>query len=373
MRNTARRPLAAAGLLATSGLLLVGCTPLAGSTDAADVPLDLAPPVAGEIAPGALDGINLVYAGNGGVIQEGQTSAIWDPFAEESGATVQQDSYELTKLKAMVDSDNVSWNMVNSSILENERYCGELFEKIDPDKVDLSNAPEGTVAGECTVPNIFMGYVVAYNTDVYGDNGPKSAADFFDTAKFPGKRGVPLTPWMEAPAIEFAMLADGADFDNLTVDDFHGATDLYDSLGENLVPWTSGAQSQQQLESGEVDMSLVWSGRGFGAANAGAPIAGMWEEWVVNIDGIAIPKGTPNLDASYAAVNYLLGADQQAAASEATSYAPVNVNAVPDVPELTSEWLVSNHLESGHNLEIDYWVDNWDELADAWTTWVAGG
>lgn len=368
--RTTKRQMASVGLVAASALLLAGCT---GAPEVADKELDLAPAVAGEIAPGALDGITLVYAGNGGTIQDGQTKAIWEPFAEESGAVVQQDSYELTKLKAMVDSDNVSWNMVNSSILENERYCGELFEKIDLEKVDLSNAPEGTVAGECTVPNIFMGYVVAYNTEVYGEDGPKSAADFFDTKKFPGKRGVPVTSWMEPPAVEFAMLANGTDFDALEVDDFHAATELFDSLGDDLIPWTSGAQSQQQLESGEVDMSLVWSGRGFGAANAGAPIAGAWDEWVINIDGIAIPKGAPNLDASYAAVNYLLGESQQAAASEATSYAPVNVNSAPDVPALTDEWLVSNHLDTGHSISIDYWVDNWDVLADAWATWVAGG
>src|SRR5690606_26752872 len=198
-----------------------------GTPEAADRELDLAPAVAGEIAPGALDGITLVYAGNGGTIQDGQTKAIWEPFSEESGAIVQQDSYELTKLKAMVDSDNVSWNMVNSSILENERYCGELFEKIDLEKVDLSNAPEGTVAGECTVPNIFMGYVVAYNTDVYGEDGPSSAADFFDTDRFPGKRGVPVTSWMEPPAVEFAMLANGTDFETLDIADFDAATELY--------------------------------------------------------------------------------------------------------------------------------------------------
>lgn len=365
-------PLKSMIIALASGLALVGCTPLAGST-APDQTLDLAPPVAGEIAPNALDGISLVYAGNGGVIQDAQASTIWEPFQKDSGATVQQDSFELTKLKAMVDSGNVPWNMVNSSALENERYCGELFEKIDPAKVDLSQIPEGTIAGECTVPNIFMGYVVAYNTEKYGQDGPKTAADFFNTEKFPGKRGAPLTPWMEAPAIEFAMLAGGANFDALSTEDFHKATALYDTLGKDLIPWTSGAQSQQQLESGEVDMSLVWSGRGFGAANAGAPIKPMWGEWVVSIDGIAIPKGSPNLDASYAAINYLLGEKQQAAASAKTSYAPVNKNAVPDVPQLTNDWLVSNQLKSGHTISMDYWVDNWDELSSAWTTWVAGG
>lgn len=366
-----KRIAGATGLVVGLALAASGCA--TGGTTATDTPLDLGTPVAGEIAAGALDGISLVYAGNGGVVQEGQEKAIWAPFAEESGAIVEQDSFELTKLRAMVDAGNVDWNLVNSSILETERYCGELYEEIDPAKVDLSQVPEGTLAGKCTVPNVFYGYVVSYNTDVYGDNGPKTAADFFDTEKFPGKRGAPLTPWLEAPAVEFAMIANGADFDALTTDDFGAATELYSSLGDDLVPWTSGAQSQQQLESGEVDMSLVWSGRGYGAANAGAPIAPMWNDWVVAIDGIAVPKGSRNVDASFAAINYLLGAKQQSEASELTSYAPVNVNSQPEVSPLLRDWLVSDHLDSGHSVSIDYWVQNWDELADDWTDWVAGG
>lgn len=360
---------------AVSGLALVAAVALAGCSAGGAAPeqeLDLEPAVAGEIAEGALDGITLVYAGNGGNIQEGQEKAIWEPFSEESGAIVEQDAFELTKLRAMVDSGNVDWNMVVSSAIEVERFCGDLYEEIDTEKVDLSKVPDGLLAGDCMVPNVFYGYVVAYNSEVYGDNPPQTAADFFDTEKFPGKRGVPVTPWMEAPAVEFAMVANGADFDALEPEDFTAGLEAYSSLGSDLVPWTSGAQSQQQLESGEVDMALVWSGRGFGAANAGAPIAPMWGEWVVAVDGIAVPKGSADVDASFAAINYLLGADQQAAASELTSYAPVNVDAKPTVEEPLTDWLVSDHLDTGHTVSIDYWVENWDQFSSEWTDWVAG-
>ncbi len=370
MNARMRKGLAATGLALTTAVVLAGCS--TGGDAGADQELDLAPAVAGEIESDVLDGITLVYAGNGGITQEGQDTAIWQPFGKESGAVVEQDAFELTKLRAMVDSGNVDWNMVVSSAIEVERYCGELYEEIDPDKVDLSKVPEGTLAGDCMVPNIFYGYVVAYNADTYGDNAPQTAADFFDTEKFPGKRGVPVTPWMEAPAVEFAMVANDADFDDLTPEDFTAGLEAYSALGSDLVPWTSGAQSQQQLESGEVDMALVWSGRGYGAANAGAPIVPMWGEWVIAVDGIAVPKGSANVDASFAAINYMLGADQQAAASELTSYAPVNVDAKPAVSEPLTDWLVSDHLDTGHAVSIDYWVENWDQFSAEWADWVAG-
>ncbi|WP_336626320.1 MULTISPECIES: extracellular solute-binding protein [unclassified Microbacterium] len=365
-----KKRMAATGLALVTAVALAGCASNAGGEAGED--LDLAPAVAGEIESGALDGITLVYAGNGGIAQEGLEKAVWEPFSEESGAIVEQDAFELSKLRAMVDSGNVDWNMVVSSSIEVERFCGDLYEEIDPDKVDLSQVPEGTLAGDCMVPNIFYGYTVAYNEDVYGDNAPQTAADFFDTEKFPGKRGVPVTPWMEAPAVEFAMLANGADFDALTPEDFTAGLEAYSSLGDDLIPWTSGAQSQQQLESGEVDMALVWSGRGYGAANAGAPIVPMWGDWVLAIDGIAVPKGSANLDATFAAINYMLGADQQAAQSEQTSYAPVNVNSEPTVSEPLTDWLVTSHLDTGHAVSIDYWVENWDAFSDEWTEWVAG-
>ncbi|WP_308797781.1 extracellular solute-binding protein [Agromyces silvae] len=350
--------------------LLAGCA----GTEPATPPeeRDLGTPVAGEIAEGVLSGVTLTYAGSGGILQDGQAEAIWDPFATQSGATFLQDAFDTGKLKAMVESGSSQWDLVITGNLDTAEGCGELYEEIDYSLLDVSNVPEGTITDDCMVPNILYGLVVAYNTDAFGENPPTSAADFFDTEKFPGKRTVGQSTYPSQEMIEFGFLAQGKDPADITPEDIPTGLDLYKDLGDDLITWTTGAQAQQQLESGEAVMGLVWSGRGYGAAAAGAPVAPMWEDWIVLVDSLAIPKGVKDPQAAHAAINVFLGAEQQARATELTSYSPVNVNADPEVDDLLQEWLTTDRLDTGHASDLDFWIEHYDALNAAWADWTTG-
>ncbi|MBC9953895.1 extracellular solute-binding protein [Leucobacter sp. cx-42] len=367
-------PIRTTSLLASLGaaaLLLTACS--GGGNDAAPAAdRDFGTPVAGQIKEGILEGTTLTYAGPGGIFQEGQDEAIWQPLAQTSGATMQMDAFDSGKLKAMVDSGNVSWDIVDTTQVDSARGCGTMYEKIDRSLIDTSKLPEGTLTDECMIPNVMYGFVIAYNTEVFGDNPPKSAADFFDTKKFPGKRAVPQTTYVDPQNLEFPLLAAGVDLNELKPEHIDQALDMYRDLGDDMIGWTTGAQAQQQLESGEAVMGFVWSGRGYGAAEAGAPIAPVWDEWLVAIDSTAIPKGAKDVAASHAAINYYLGADQQAAMTELNSMSPVNVDAKPDVDPLLSDWLASTRFETGKVSNIDFWVENYDAMSTAWAGWVTG-
>ncbi|MGO3147793.1 MAG: extracellular solute-binding protein [Leucobacter sp.] len=366
----ARRGLSVLAGTAIFALALVGCS--GGGNDDPAPERDLATPVAGEIEAGVLDGATLTFAGSGGVFQDGQTEALWNPFAEASGATMNQDAFDAGKLKAMVDSGNVSWDIVNTTQFDTARGCGTLYEEYDYSQIDVSKIPEGTITDKCMVPQILYGLVVVYNTDEFGDNPPTSAADFFDTDKFPGKRTVSQSTYVDPQTVEFALTAQGKDVKSLKAEDIEGAFDMYRDLGDNVIGWTTGAQAQQQLEAGEAVMGLVWSGRGYGAANAGAPVAPMWDEWMIMVDSNGIPKGVKDKQAAFAAVNYSLGADQQAKMTELTSYGGVNVDAQPKMDDLLAEWMTTEHLETGIAPNVDFWVENYDALSAAWAGWATG-
>ncbi|WP_166787209.1 MULTISPECIES: extracellular solute-binding protein [Cryobacterium] len=353
-----------------SAVLVAGCS--SGTPEASAPERDLGTPVAGEIGDGVLKGVTLTYAASGGIFQDGQTKAAWEPFAEKSGATFLQDAFDSGKLKAMVDSGNVSWDVVNTTQFDTARGCGTLYEEYDYSQIDMSKIPEGTVTDKCMVPNILYGLVVAYNTDAFGDNPPTSAADFFDTKKFPGKRTVSQSTYVDPQTAEFALVAQGKDPSTITTDDIDGAFDMYRSLGSDVIGWTTGAQAQQQLESGEAVMGLVWSGRGYGAAAAGAPIAPMWDDWMIMVDSTGIPKGIKDKQAAFAAVNYYIGAEQQAKMTELTSYGPVNTDAKPKVDKKLGTWLTTEHMATGHAPNVDFWVKNYDVLATAWAGWATG-
>ena len=366
-----RRGLAIVAGGAALALTLIGCSGGGGSEEPAPE-RDLGTPVAGEVKEGAFDGVTLTFAGSGGIFQEGQTEALWNPFAEASGATFNQDAFDAGKLKAMVDAGNVNWDIVNTTQFDTARGCGTLYEKIDYDQIDVSKVPEGTITDDCMVPQILYGLVVVYNTDKFGDNPPTSAADFFDTEKFPGKRTVSQSTYVDPQTVEFALTAQGKDVKNLKPEDIEGAFDEYKKLGDDVIGWTTGAQAQQQLESGEAVMGLVWSGRGYGAASAGAPVAPMWDEWMIMVDSNGVPKGVKDPQAAFAAINYSIGAEQQAKMTELTSYGGVNIDAKPKMDETLSTWMTTEHLDTGIAPNVDFWVENYDALAAAWAGWATG-
>ncbi|MGD6980205.1 MULTISPECIES: extracellular solute-binding protein [Citricoccus] len=365
-----RRTIRTVTLGMAAAVALAGC---GSSEPEPSATYDLGTPVAGEVPEGVFEDVTLTFAGSGGIFQEGQTTAAWTPFAEVTGATFQQDAFDPGKLKAMVESGNTTWDLVNTTQFDTARFCGTLYEEYDYSKVDISKVPEGTITDDCMVPQILYGLVVAYNTEAFGDNPPTSAADFFDTEKFPGKRTVSMSQYVDPQMLEFAIVADGGDTANLTPEQIPTAMEKYRSLGDDVIGWTSGAQAQQQLESGEAVMGLVWSGRGYGAAAAGAPVAPMWDEWMVMVDSTGIPKGTKNLDAAFAAVNFYGGAEQQATMTEETSYGPINTEAKPELDETLKTWMTTENLETGHYPNVDFWVENYDALATEWSGWVTGG
>lgn len=114
------------------------------------------------------------------------------------------------------------------------------------------------------------GLIVVYNTDKYGANPPKSWADFFDTTRFPGKRGIQnISGDLDPGMFEGALLADGVAPEAVYPIDTDRALAKFSSIRDDIVFWTSGAQSQQQIEAGQVDMALVWSGRAYSAVKNG--------------------------------------------------------------------------------------------------------
>ncbi|MDH6196892.1 putative spermidine/putrescine transport system substrate-binding protein [Mycobacterium frederiksbergense] len=365
----------ASALFAAGVLLTAACTP-AGPGNAADVDLGSGPPQAGTVKEGALKGMTLTFVSYGGIYQDGQAKAALEPFAQQSGAKVLPDGpTENAKIKAQVDSKNVTWDVVDSTNVFTAKNCGTLFMKLDTSIVDISKLPPGTKTDDCSVPAMGYGLIVAYNTKKYGANPPKTWADFYDTKKFPGKRAIEGTPGELDPGVlEGALLADGVAPDVMYPLDLDRALTKMNTIRPDTIFWTTGAQSQQLMESGQVDMALVWSGRAYSAAKNGAPFAPMWNQWMPEADTIAVPVGAKNPKASMALINFYLGAQQQAKLAELTSYSPINVDAKPQLDDLARSYLTTTPERDKDRFAIDvaYWAEQQDEIAAKYTAWLAG-
>ncbi|GAA5176523.1 extracellular solute-binding protein [Pseudonocardia eucalypti] len=361
--------------LAAGLAVLSACAP--GAPDPAKLDLGAGPPVAGTVKTGALRDYILTFVSYGGLFQEGQEKAAVEPFAAESGAEMLGDGpTDQAKLQAQVRWDNVSWDIVDTDGVFAAANCGTLFQPLDPAIVDTSKIPEDLRINACSIPAMSYGYVLAYNTRKYGANPPTGWRDFFDTARFPGKRSIVGTPGDAAPGpMEAALIADGVAPDALYPLDMDRALRKMSTIRGDTVFWTTGAQAQQLLESGEVDMSMIWSGRAYGAVRNGAPYAVQWNQFFPVFDAVSVPKNARSPKASMAFINYYLGARQQARLTELTSYSPIHVDAAPRLDPLAASFLTTTPEKKRLAVRIDlgWWAANLDTAIKRYNDWLSGG
>jgi putative spermidine/putrescine transport system substrate-binding protein len=130
----------------------------------------------------------------GGLYTQVQNTSFYEPFGKATGITVKSEDWNgnLGQIRAQVDAKNVTWDVVIGDSAFAKKGCEEGFlEKIDPSitKESESDFLPGSIT-ECGVASVVWGYVIGYDERKVKDK-PSSVADFFDLAKYPGKRALP--------------------------------------------------------------------------------------------------------------------------------------------------------------------------------------
>jgi putative spermidine/putrescine transport system substrate-binding protein len=335
----------------------------------------------------------ITVMGWGGAYTQSQVEAYHKPFAAASGVTVNSVDADnpATPIKAQVEAGNVTVDVASVEIADAVRLCDEgLVEVIDP--AILPAAPDGTPATEdfiegtlteCMVPTDVFATVIAYDTTKFASGGPTTIADFFDTEKFPGKRGLKKGA---KTTLEMALMADGVPaaevYDLLeTEEGVARAFAKLDTIKADAVWWEAGAQPPQLLADGEVAMTMAWNGRIFNAAvGEGKPFNVMWDGQVFEWEGWVIPKGAPNMEAALEFVKFSTSTEPLAAAAEWISYGPPRKSSAPLVgvfqgdgktemaPHLpTSPENQTNALASN----LEFWADRDTELNERFNAWLA--
>lgn len=160
----------------------------------------------------AAESVNFVSWG--GSTQDAQKQAWADPFSKASGITVVQDGpTDYGKLKAMVESGNVQWDVVDVEADFALRAAAEgLLEPLDF-KVIQRDKIDPRFVSDYGVGSFFFSFVLGYNEGKLGANKPQDWSALFDTKTYPGKRA--LYKWPSPGVLELALLADGVPADKL--------------------------------------------------------------------------------------------------------------------------------------------------------------
>jgi putative spermidine/putrescine transport system substrate-binding protein len=354
-------------------------------TEAASAPAASAPAASGSAGPGASasaaasaacnppkqDGVTLTFSSFGGVYQDAQKKAWQEPYTQLTGVQFQNDENSSNAtIKAQVEAGQVTWDVVDVGNDFGLDANKDLLEPLDYSLIPKAEMNADLTLSDWRVPDITYGVVLGYNTDKTAGKVPAGWADYFDTTKFPGKRGA--WDYSEGGMFEFALMADGVKPADLYPLDLARATKKLDTIKDDLVFWTSGAESQELIGSGEVAMTMIWNGRAWSAKNIDKkPVEIQWKQQIVTADYFVVPKGTPNKDAAMKFIAYASCAANNAKPSEFIPYGPTNNNSKPN-PDKVKDLSVSNADENSAYFDDKYLIDNFDEIDAAWQAWKGG-
>ncbi|MEX6504610.1 ABC transporter substrate-binding protein [Pseudomonas zhanjiangensis] len=317
----------------------------------------------------AIAASNLSFVSWGGTTQDAQKQAWAEPFSSSSGIRVVQDGpTDYGKLKAMVESGNVQWDVVDVEADFALRAASEgLLEPLDFSVIQRDKLDPRFVSDH-GVGSFYFSFVLGFNQGKLGSHAPQDWTALFDTAGYPGKRA--LYKWPSPGVLELALLADGVPADQLYPLDLDRAFTKLDTIKQDIVWWGGGAQSQQLLASGEVSLGQFWNGRVYALQQDGAPVGVSWKQNLVMADFLVIPKGAKNKDAAMQFLADASSAKGQAEFANLTAYAPVNIDSVSQLnPELAPN-LPTAYAKDQITLDFAYWAKHGPAIAARWNEWL---
>lgn len=319
---------------------------------------------------GAASAQEMVFTSWGGTTQDAQTEAWAEPFAAENGITVVQDGpTDYGKLRAMVEAGAVTWDVVDVEYDYGLQAGTQgLLEPLDFNIIDR-DVIDPRFASDYAVGSFYFSFVLGYNPQNFPDAQPATLADLFDTERFPGKRT--FYQWAAPGVVEAALLADGVAPEDLYPLDLDRAFAKLDTIKDDIIWWSGGAQSQQLLASGEAPIGFFWNGRLAALEADGLDVGIVWDQNVTAADALVVPKGAPNREAAMRFIAEATSAEGQAQFAALSGYAPINLGSADLMDPEIRATLPDAQTASQINADLAYWAEHRDEIGSRWYEWQA--
>ncbi|MEX0695134.1 MAG: extracellular solute-binding protein [Rhodospirillales bacterium] len=205
----------------------------------------------------------------GGTYGDAQQAATFKPFTRATGISIRIHHHgsDYQPLFEAAARRTAPWSVVDVERDVLDRGCADgTFEKLDAELLIGKEARDDFIAGTlhpCGIGSLIWSQAVAYDAVLFKDRPPLRLADFFDLARFPGRRG--LFAGAEGN-LEIALMATGIP-----------AQDVYDILKKPrgvdqalaqldiirpvAVFWQAGDEPEQLLNDGRVAMTTAYAAR----------------------------------------------------------------------------------------------------------------
>jgi len=323
-------------------------------------------------------GRDLTVVSWGGAYQDAQREVYFRPWMTARNQRLLEETWDggVGVLRARIQSGANTWDLVQ--VESEELLIGTeegLFEKMDWDAIGGRDNYIPQAVSDSGVGAILYSFILAWDRQRLRE-APRGWADFFDTRRIPGRRGLRRGP---KTTLEIALLADGvapsAIYRTLGTDaGVDRAFRKLDSIRGDLAWWERGSQPPQWLASGEVALIVAYNGR-IAAANTndGRDFGIAWNQNLYTLDSWVIMRGSPNRQKALDFLRFAGQPQVQAGLPQRIRYGVTARGANALIPREVLAELPTAPQNAEAALQIDdkFWLDNLDRLNQRFNAWVS--
>lgn len=310
----------------------------------------------------------------GGTYTASQMRAYVNPYRATTDQPVQVDRYAggLEEIRNQVTANNVRWDVVDVGLANAVRGCREgLFEPIDHSV--LPNAAGGVtpeedfldgMLQECAVGQNVFSNVIAYDVRRYEARRrpPSTAADFFNTRTYTGRRGMRANP---RGNLELALIADGVAPAEVyqvlsTAEGIERAFAKLRTIAPSIVWWEDAGAPERLLEKQRVAMTTGFNGRLQRAiTREGKPFRIIWDGQTYDYELWVVVNGTRHRREAMDFIAFASQPQRQAVQANFIYYGPARKSAMdlidPEVRDLLPT--APANLETAVRIDHAWWAD----------------
>jgi putative spermidine/putrescine transport system substrate-binding protein len=298
----------------------------------------------------------VVFASWGGAFQDALRSAMLEPAAQHLNIQVKEDTTNgIQDIRAQITAGAVAWDVAEMELSAAETLKREgSLEPLDYSVIDTKGIPKELINSHY-IGFINFTKVITYRKDKYGENGPKTWADFWDIKKFPGKRSMHGKVNYN---LEASLMADGVAISDVykvlaTKDGLERAWKKFAEIVPHVTVWyRGGSQSAQLLRDGEVDIIHMGHNRVESVKASGIEVAYTFNGGTMDVDCLFVPKGAPNKANAMKLINQMLTGKAQARLAKTMPLGPVNTVAFDTGILTTEEALLVNTYPTNYDKQL---------------------
>lgn len=321
------------------------------------------------------DGSLVVCTWGGGYADTMQR--IWfDPFTEATGISVTKTAIpDMAKLEVMERVGNVEWDLVDTEGVQMALAIEKgLLQPIDYDLI-FSIVPKAQIDPKVIKPyglgSVSFSTVIAWNSDLFGAEGPQTWAEWFDTDRFKGRRALYAQP---RPSFEIALMAAGVPKDKVYPIDIDAAFAALDEVKGKIDLWVEKtSQWAVLMQNGEVDLMGSSLARTLEEKKRAGRIDFTFNQSIVEQSYWTIPKSAPGGADAQKLIAWMMQPKGMLNYASALPFGVANTSIYGEIPaEMTSQ-LPGFPANSARNMHIDedWWAANAAEVQTRWLDWIA--